>query len=638
MLHFASEKAKLQPEVAHQPTTQPSVTSEIKAKLSKIEIAKFEGQTSDWLRFWSQFEESTDKRDIASINKLGYLQGYLSTKVRALISGLSYSEEGYEETKEILKKKYGRPADIIKHYIKEITELSSPGRDIKKMYEFADKLSVAVQSLKTLGKLAETRGLAQTTLEKLSGIRNDLIGSAENFDEWGYEELLKALEMWMRKNPVSEYKIDPAPRPYPRKAYTTQLRNSQDRRVCAYCEETTHKTTECPKVSDVEDRKRILIEKRLCFNCAKPNCRVSRCPSNARCRRCQSKHHTSLHVDSPIEQDTANDSKKNALTANIEGEGLLPIIVVEVNGVKCRALVDSGAGSSYASRTILNMIQAKSTKTEYQTIEMMLTSKKVLLHKYKANVASLDGNYELEVELTGVDKPTLLEINNPHYDQLLQRYKYLKGVYLNDQIDKPVLPIHVVLGAGDYARIKTKAQPLIGQEREPIAEKTRLGWFLMSPGAEIKQPVLMFAQTSQSDYEDLSRLDVLGLADHAENDQQAVFQEFKEQLLERKLHKTGLYDTYDAVIQEQKEEEVIEPEFKQAGEREFYIPHRAVVRETAATTKLRVVYDASARASPDSPFLNECLNPGPALQNELRGVLVRQRLFAIALNGDLRRA
>ena len=74
------------------------------------------------------------------------------------------------------------------------------------------------------------------------------------------------------------------------------------------------------------------------------------------------------------------------------------------------------------------------------------------------------------------------------------------------------------------------------------------------------------------------------------------------------------------------------------GQHEFYIPHKAVVRDTAETTKLCVVYDASARAYSSAPSLNECLNPGPPLQNKLWSVLVRSRFHPVAVTGDINQA
>ena len=62
------------------------------------------------------------------------------------------------------------------------------------------------------------------------------------------------------------------------------------------------------------------------------------------------------------------------------------------------------------------------------------------------------------------------------------------------------------------------------------------------------------------------------------------------------------------------------------------------MREEAETTKLRVVYDASARAHDNAPSLNECLHAGPPLQNKLWSVLIRSRLHAVAVAGDLRKA
>ena len=58
------------------------------------------------------------------------------------------------------------------------------------------------------------------------------------------------------------------------------------------------------------------------------------------------------------------------------------------------------------------------------------------------------------------------------------------------------------------------------------------------------------------------------------------------------------------------------------------------MKETAETTKLRVVYDSSTKEFASNPSLNECLNPCPPLQNHLWDVLVRSRSFPILLTAD----
>ena len=55
----------------------------------------------------------------------------------------------------------------------------------------------------------------------------------------------------------------------------------------------------------------------------------------------------------------------------------------------------------------------------------------------------------------------------------------------------------------------------------------------MSPGAEFNKGTMLLTQTSQADFETLCRLDVLGLADTLENDQDTVYQDFKEQLVRK---------------------------------------------------------------------------------------------------------
>ena len=67
------------------------------------------------------------------------------------------------------------------------------------------------------------------------------------------------------------------------------------------------------------------------------------------------------------------------------------------------------------------------------------------------------------------------------------------------------------------------------------------------------------------------------------------------------------------------------------------MPHRAVIRESVESTKLRVVYDASVK--PESGFsLNYCLRKRPPLQNKLQDILIRIRFRPAVICGDIEKA
>ena len=68
-----------------------------------------------------------------------------------------------------------------------------------------------------------------------------------------------------------------------------------------------------------------------------------------------------------------------------------------------------------------------------------------------------------------------------------------------------------------------------------------------------------------------------------------------------------------------------------------YIPHFPVFKSDSATTKMRVVYDASAR-QPKALSLNDCLYTGPNLMQELQGILLRFRTHQIAFTADIEKA
>ena len=170
---------------------------------------------------------------------------------------------------------------------------------------------------------------------------------------------------------------------------------------------------------------------------------------------------------------------------------------------------------------------------------------------------------------------------------------------------------------------------------------------------------IYLTRTSSTDYEQLCSLDVLGLQDRPDGDQQSVYNDFKEQVrrsddgwyetgllwkhghdllpnnkqgslrrlesLLKKLQKEpNLLDQYDEVIQDQLAKGIVE--------RVSSDPHEPVVRESAESTKLRIVFHTSVRSNERSPSLNDCLEMGPPLQNLLWDILLKP----VALAGDLK--
>ena len=75
-------------------------------------------------------------------------------------------------------------------------------------------------------------------------------------------------------------------------------------------------------------------------------------------------------------------------------------------------------------------------------------------------------------------------VENPNYKEKINKYRHLKGVNIEDNDTKSVLPIHVILGASDYAKIKTPKPQRTGAIGEPVAKYTLFGWTIMSPGTE----------------------------------------------------------------------------------------------------------------------------------------------------------
>lgn len=66
----------------------------------------------------------------------------------------------------------------------------------------------------------------------------------------------------------------------------------------------------------------------------------------------------------------------------------------------------------------------------------------------------------------------------------------------------------------------------------------------------------------------------------------------------------------------------------------YYLPHHPVFKDSSTTTKVRVVFDGSAKTS-TGYSLNEALCVGPVVQDDLLDIMMRFRTYKVAVVGDI---
>eukprot|EP00795_Rhopilema_esculentum_P004345 gene4345-20561_t len=448
-------------------TSPPNEQESTKVKLPKLIISKFQGTHLDWYRFWNQFEAEIDRVKIDSVTKFSYLKELLMPKVRANVEGLPFTTEGYERAKQILKSTYGKSSEIINAYVQNVTALPViKGGNPAKIHDFYGKLVISVQALESMGNLGEINGLTRATLDKLEGIRADLVRTDHSWQEWGFPQLVNALRRWTERNPISQEE----------RGASTNFREAN--------QGTNHRAAECWVRSG--------------------------------CQVCSARHHTSICDKKP----------EQVLLATGEQGVIYPIVIVSVNGVKCRALLDTGAGSSYISDKLVNILGKRPVSKQNRQIDMMLSTVNRQIEIYNVEVQNLKGDFKLEIDVSKVDREVLVSVKNPRYQDVLKKYPHLQGVTMDDVDQKPELPVHVILGASEYAKIKTDGpgEPVgePGEPGEPVGDYTRLGWTLISSGADADAGHMFFAKGTLADYERLCNLDVLGLENHQQGEEDSV--------------------------------------------------------------------------------------------------------------------
>ena len=118
----------------------------------------------------------------------------------------------------------------------------------------------------------------------------------------------------------------------------------------------------------------------------------------------------------------------------------------------------------------------------------------------------------------------------------------------------------------------------------------------------------------------------------------------------RSLHRNltkepNLLVEYDKIVQDQLQNGIVERVPKSNSDTNLlnakgthYLPHHAVVRRDRETTKVRIVYDRSARNSKEERSLNHCLHVGDNYIPHIFDMLSKFRWNAVGLTADIEKA
>ena len=354
--------------------------------------------------------------------------------------------------------------------------------------------------------------------------------------------------------------------------------------------------------------------------------------------------------------------------------------------LEVRLLLDGGSQKSYLSeraRDLLNLKSYGEQSLSIATFGSLRRTKKVCPI---VNVClTLKGYPKMSLSLYVV--PTICEpLTEQPIADCIQAYPHLLGLDLADS-PSPTngLPVDLLVGADYYWKIVTGN--VCRGEGGPTAIHTKLGWVLSGPSSQGNSEnslvnlsvthVLHIGTDPSTDYaldNQLSTFWDLESFGVAEN-KGSVLEEFEERirftgeryevslpwktsnaplspnytlcedrlkgLLRRLKQNPEVMREYDSTIQGQLQQGIVElakaPNENDNSKRVVhYLPHHAVIRKDKDTTKIRIVYDASAKS--EGPSLNQCLHTGPKFHQRIADLLLRFRVYPVAVVADIEKA
>lgn len=707
-LHRA--KAYLQ---THTPASSPETFHpNPQVKLEKLVLPVFDGNMLSFQAFWDTFESRVNANpNLNPVDKFDYLLSRCKGRAADALAAIPRTSAGYELAIKTLKRRFGRKAPIINLRITELIEMKRLSDDCttSDLRKMLDTMNVHIRSLLSLG-LDPTGGaewIGPVLLARLPlrlRLQWERLSSESGDDEEDHcvSDLGEFLDFFHRSVETEEASIASAgPKVNPLKSIIT-ARTALNKRApryeyshtsslnthvtlsCCVCKASDHcSVSKCPVFlnSSLADKKTIIKNMTLCFNCLSPDHRASHCASIYRCRKCGGKHHTLIHTDSqvssgsskavPLHMTTSNATLSHPSSEPNNNKVLLQSCNARAQGPQggtsvVRVLYDSCSTYSFIQKSAAEQLRLR----EVRKMPLIVNTFGCNVIKRDFPVVTLKLSSLRGAPAHTVDLIVTEDLVHPIQGQKVDiaRYPHLKSLFLpEDYHSGTPLNVDIVLGANYYHDFVLH-QIKKGSRNEPVAVKTVLGWTLHGPFSDTRSiPNAPASSTSlfcelrrdesqldslSHDLQKLWNLESVPISLEEEPDwvkpkitdgriSTGLPWKFSERPLSNRpvvvtrQRKTDSRLTPDQKLQRQtyfqdlEKLNIIEPCPNDIPLHSWYLPHHCVWQK-----KLRVVFDGSF----GQPSINNLLMTGPNLLTVIPVCLTSFRLFDIPVTADIEKA
>ena len=484
-----------------------------------------------------------------------------------------------------------------------------------------------------------------------------------------------------RPGPAPERRISSKP------SYTANVEET-----CIACKSARHPLYGCKVFKGFSHGKKLELvrENGLCLNCLKTGHFANRCPCTQKCKKCQKPHHSWLHIDQPSEaKESTTPEVEREVTHISQLRSCQQVLLMT-----CQVLVIAPDGSTSRVRALLDSASSASFITERLTQRLRLprrhhgikisgiggaTSQLTVRGTVRCDITRV-GRQGKVLNIEALVLPRITSDLPSHPVPFNQKWKHLLSLTLADPDFGTPGSIDLLLGADIFGRAMLNGRRH-GPSGSPSAFKTHFGWVLAGPVHDEKTN----QKTAESCYHSTVTLDEMlrrfwetedyGLQQPVLSlEERAVVEHFEEnhrrdesgrfivplpirsnaiplgesrsaavkrfESLERSLRAKGMFEEFTVALKEYISLDHAEPvpveELDKPTDEVYYLPMHMVRKESSTTSKVRVVFDASAKTG-SGASLNDQLLVGPTVHSSLIDVLLRFRRHKVALAADVSR-